>query len=181
MAMSDCAKISIRIWHLRWKFIITFDALVEIRMRVESCQVIFFVVVHVITNCLTLWLATIITMDKWGYWRWKFVFLWFIAVFKYLFQIFELSSFLSLILFCRRCFKRHHIVVTPRGKFCDNSWCASLPFLKKIRELSESYSIQMWFFLSMAFELWFGGTAVLSFLAVCWKSLVPLCWCVVSY
>lgn len=77
------------------------------------------------------------------------------------------SSFLSLILFCRRCFKRHHIVVTPQGKFCDNSRCASLPFLKKIRELSESYSIRMWFFLSMAFELWFGGTAVLSFLAVC--------------
>lgn len=85
MAMSDCAKINIRIWHLWWKFIITFDALVEIGMRVEFCQVIF-VVTHVVTNYLTLWLTTIITMDKWDYWRGEYVVLWFIAVLKHLFQ-----------------------------------------------------------------------------------------------
>lgn len=109
MAMSDCAEINIRIWHLWWKFIITIDALVEIGMRVESCQIIFSVV-HVIANYLTLWLSVIIAMGKCDCCN-KF----FCDLYLFWTSASE-GNFLSLILFCRRCLKSYHADTAVQGK-----------------------------------------------------------------
>lgn len=111
MAMSDCAEINIRIWHLWRKFIITIDALVEIGMRVESCQIILSVV-HVIANYLTLWLSVIIAIDRHDCCKKFFCDL-------YQFWTCFRRNFLSLILFSRRCFKWYHIDTALQGsKMC---------------------------------------------------------------
>lgn len=118
----------------------------------------FFVVVHVITNCLTLWLATIITMDKLGYLRWKYVFLWFIGIFKHLFQKVKLKVNSTL--------KMMFYVVSygfhSWGKVLWQELIGVSPALslseKKFWKVSESWRNMNYLF--MAFELWVEGTTV---------------------